>query len=349
MNEDLKLFRVALSGDFLNEDGSPAYPDIDLNYLNSEKNIDWKIINTSSEIKAQELEGFDALILLGHRFTKNSVPKNKRLSIIARFGVGYDSVDLEACNSNSIALVITPDGIRRPVAVSVIAFILSLTGNLLIKDKITRNGEWNKRSEYMGKGIVNKTLGFLGFGNIGAEVVKLAKVFDMNFIAHDPYIDKSKAENLGVKIVNIDTVFSQSDVLSINCALTKETKHIVNREKLSLMKKSSYLINTSRGPVVDQLALYDVLSSNKIAGAGLDVFEKEPPDLNDKILSLDNVILSPHSLCWTDEMFNRCGKDDIDAVISVMKGKIPKNIVNKEIINDRLWNEKLQNYGKQYK
>ena len=343
------MFKVALSGDFLKEDGSLAYPDIDLNQLTKKKNIEWKIVNTSKEIKPEEIENYDALILLGHHFTKNSVPKNKRLSIIARFGVGYDSVDLNACNSNSIALIITPDGIRRPVAVSVIAFILSLTGNLLIKDKITRNGEWNKRSEYMGKGIVNKTLGFLGFGNIGAEVVKLAKVFDMKFIAYDPYIDKSKAENLGVKIVSLNEVFSHSDILSINCALTKETKHIVNEENLSLMKKNSYLINTSRGPVVDQSALYDVLSSKKIAGAGLDVFEKEPPDLKEKILSLDNVILAPHSLCWTDEMFYRCGKDDIDAVINVMKGETPKNIVNKEILNDSFWKEKLISYAKKYK
>ena len=110
------------------------------------------------------------------------------------------------------------------------------------------------------------------------------------------------------------------------------------------MKKTSYLINTSRGPVVDQEALYDCLASNKIAGAGLDVFEKEPPDTNDKILKLDNVILAPHSLCWTDQMFNRCGADDIQAAIDVMNGKIPKNIVNKEILNNNTWLKKLENY-----
>ena len=143
------------------------------------------------------------MILLGHRFTKNSVPKDKKLSVISRFGVGYDSVDLDACNDNSIALVITPDGIRRPVAVSVMAFILSLTGNMFIKDKITRNGEWDSRSEYMGKGIVDKTLGFIGFGNIGAEIVNLAKVFDMNFIAYDPYADK---KNINIYRVNSDAI-----------------------------------------------------------------------------------------------------------------------------------------------
>ena len=125
------MFKVALSGDFLKDDGTFAYPDIDLNLLNH-KNIEWKIIDTSPEIKSEELEGYDALILLGHRFTKNSVPKDKKLSVISRFGVGYDSVDLDACNDNSIALVITPDGIRRPVAVSVMAFILSLTGNMFM-------------------------------------------------------------------------------------------------------------------------------------------------------------------------------------------------------------------------
>ena len=221
------MFRVALSGDLLNEDGSIAYPDIDLNLLNN-KNLEWEIVNTSKEIKAEELEDFDALILLGHRFTKKSVPKNNRLSIIARFGVGYDSVDLEACNSNSIALVITPDGIRRPVAVSVMAFILSLTGNMLTKDRITRNGKWNSRSEHMGKGLVGKKLGFIGFGNIGGEVIKLAKAFDMSFLAYDPYADKQKLESLEVKLEDINTVFKESDIISVNCALTDETKHIVS-------------------------------------------------------------------------------------------------------------------------
>ena len=338
------MYRVAISGDFLKKDGSLVFPDVDLSPLKNQKNLEWKIIDSSNEIKSEELENFDALILLGHRFTKDSAPKDGRLSVIARFGVGYDSVDLETCNNNSIALVITPDGIRRPVAVSVIAFMLSLTGNMLIKDKLTRNGLWNKRTEHMGTGIVNKTLGFLGFGNIGAEVVRLSLPFDMNFIAYDPYINKELAEELNVKIVDINALFSESDIVSVNCSLNDETRHIVNKDKLSLMKKTSYLINTSRGPVVDQEALYDCLASNKIAGAGLDVFEKEPPDTNDKILKLDNVILAPHSLCWTDQMFNRSGADDIQASIDVMNGKIPKNIVNKEILNNNTWLKKLENY-----
>tara|TARA_Y100000746_G_scaffold218096_1_gene214373 strand:- start:347 stop:1015 length:669 start_codon:yes stop_codon:yes gene_type:complete len=219
---------------------------------------------------------------------------------------------------------------------------------MFIKDKITRNGEWDSRSEYMGKGIVDKTLGFIGFGNIGAEIVKLAKVFDMNFIAYDPYADKKKLEDLGVKVCEINEVFKNADILSINCALTDETRHIVNEERLSLMKKSSYLINTSRGPVVDQNALYNILSENKIAGAGLDVFETEPLEMDDKILKLDNTILAPHSLCWTDQMFYQCGKDDIDAAKDVMEGKIPKNIVNKEILKNENWIAKLQSYEKKY-
>jgi len=341
------MFRVALSGDVLNKDGSIAYPDIDLKLLNN-KNLEWEIVNTSKEIEAEELEGFDALILLGHRFTKKSVPKNKRLSIIARFGVGYDSVDLEACNSNSIALVITPDGIRRPVAVSVMAFILSLTGNMLTKDRITRSGKWNSRSKHMGTGLIGKKLGFIGFGNIGGEVIKLAKAFDMSFLAYDPYADKQKLESLKVKLVDINTVFKESDIISVNCALTDETKHIVNAEKISMMKNTSYLINTSRGLVVDQKALYNALILKKIAGAGLDVFEKEPPDIDDEILKLDNVILAPHSLCWTDEMFYQCGRDDIEAVKNVMIGQEPKNIVNKEILKDQIWLDKLLNYKRKY-
>ena len=192
-----------------------------------------------------------------------SFPKDGRLAVIARFGVGYDNVDLKACSDHNCALAITPDGVRRPVAVSVITFMLALTGKLLIKDKLTREGPkgWAKRNDHMGVGLVGKTLGQLGIGNIGAEVFRMAKPFDMKFIAHDPYANKKVAKELGIRLCQLEELFLESDVLSVSCPLTEETHHIVNAERLALMKPTAYLINTARGPVVDQAALTKVLEA----------------------------------------------------------------------------------------
>jgi D-3-phosphoglycerate dehydrogenase len=299
-------FRVALSGDFKKADGSPTYPDFDLGPLRSAPGVEMVFIDSASPIKAEQLEDFDALILLAHRFGRESVPKSGRLSVIARFGVGYDTVDVDACTDADIPLVITPDGVRRPVAVSIITLLLALTGKVMIKDKLTREAAagFAKRSDHMGVGLVGRTLGALGIGNIGAELFRLMKPFDMKFIAHDPYADKAVAQELGIELVSLEDLFRRSDVLSVSCPLTPDTRHIVNAERLALMKPTAYIINTARGPIIDQKALTEVLQKRKIAGAGLDVLEAEPPDPNDPILKLDNVILAqPMSArCSTSSM-----------------------------------------------
>ncbi len=154
-------------------------------------------------LRGDQLEDFDALILLTHRFALESVPKSGRLSVVARFGVGYDTVDVAACTKGDIALCITPDGVRRPVAVSIITFILALTGKLMVKDKLARQGAagFAARGDHMGVGLVGKTLGSLGVGNIGAEMFRMAKPFDMKFIAHDPFADPKVAAEIGIELV----------------------------------------------------------------------------------------------------------------------------------------------------
>ncbi len=148
-------------------------------------------LDNANPLRADQLEDVDALILLAHRFDATSVPKSGRLAVVARFGVGYDTVDVEACTKAGIALVITPDGVRRPVAVSIITLMLALTGKLMVKDRLTREAAagFAKRSDHMGVGLVGRTLGSLGIGNIGAELFRLVKPFDMQFIAHDPFAD----------------------------------------------------------------------------------------------------------------------------------------------------------------
>ena len=345
----MSAYRVALSSDFINGDGSPAFPMFDLEPL-SAPDIECEYLTCTNEIDAEEIADFDALILLGHRFTAASVPANGRLATVARFGVGYDTVDVDACTNNAIALVITPDGVRRPVAVSVIAFMLALTGNMLIKDRIARQGAagWATRSDYMGVGLVGKTLGILGFGNIGAEIVKLARVFDMRFIACDPFADPARLKQQGVEPVQLEELFRRADVLSVNCLLSDETRHIVNAERLALMKPGACLINTSRGPVVDEQALVNALDSGVLSGAGLDVFEQEPTPADNPLFRHQNVIAAPHALCWTDECFAGNGAADVRAVLAAMQGRQPDGIVNKEVTQNRDWLDKLARFKTRY-
>ena len=354
-------FRVALSSDFRKEDGTPTFPDFDLSPLYSAPNVEVTFLDDSNRmlsggfeanrpLQAEQLEDFDALILLIHRFEQMSVPKSRRLSVVARFGVGYDTVSVPACTEGDVALCITPDGVRRPVAVSIITLMLALTGKLFLKDKLTRMGPggFAVKGRHMGVGLVGKTLGSLGVGNIGAEMFRLTKAFDMKFIAHDPFVDPKLAAASGIELVSLEDVFARSDILTVNCPLTPETKHIVNAQRLGLMKNSAYFINTSRGPIVDQKALTDALANNRIAGAGLDVFEVEPTDPDDPLLKLDNVILAPHALCWTDQCFAGIGAADIRAVLDVHRGLVPRGVVNADVLHRPKFKAKLTDYAERF-
>jgi D-3-phosphoglycerate dehydrogenase len=347
----MSKFRVALSGDFVRADGQPTFPMFDLSPLRDDPTIDvGYVAAVDGVMPAAGLAGYDALILLMPKFNKSSIPADGRLAIVARFGVGYDSVDVAACSEAGIALAITPDGVRRPVAVAIITFILALAGKMMIKDQLTRQGQtgFAKKTDHMGVGLVGRTLGSVGIGNIGAEMFRLAKPLDMKFIAHDPFADRKVADSLGVKLVDLETVFREADFVTVNCPLMPETTHLVNAERLALMKPTAYLINTARGPIVDQKALTKVLQERRIAGAGLDVLDPEPPPADDPILKLDNVILAPHALCWTDQCFAGIGASDVKAVIEVMQGRDPAGIVNKQVLATPAWRKRLEEYRDQF-
>ena len=343
-------FRVAISGDFRKPDGTPTFVDFDLEPLRRAPNVEMAYLDSASPLRGDQLETFDALILLAHRFAPESVPRSGRLAVIARFGVGYDTVDVPACTGNDIALVITPDGVRRPVAVSIITFMLALTGKLMAKDRLVRLGPpgFAARGEHMGVGLVGRTLGSLGVGNIGAEMFRMARPFDMRFIAHDPYADAKVAAELGIELVGLEDLFARADVLAVNCPLTPDTRHIVNAERLALMKPTAYFINTARGPIVDQAALTKVLQNRKIAGAGLDVFEQEPTDPGDPLFDLDNVIVAPHALCWTDQCFAGNGAADVKAVLDVQKGLVPRGLVNRDVLEQSGFKKKLESLARRF-
>lgn len=340
-------FRVALSGDFFDEAGNPAFPEFDLAPLRERDDLELVVLEGGDEIAAEQVADVDALILLMPRVTERTLAGNPRLAMVARFGVGYDTVDVGACTEKDVALVITPDGVRRPVAVSILTLMLALTGKLMVKDRLTRLGPegFAARRGHMGVGLVGRTLGSIGIGNIGAELFRLARPLDMEHIAHDPYADRAVAQDLGIELVGLEELFRRADVLCVNCPLSESTHHLVNAERLSLMKPSAYLINTARGPIVDQAALTEVLVAGRIAGAGLDVLEQEPPDPADPILKLDNVILTPHALCWTDQCFAGNGAADVQAALDLKAGQVPRGVVNREVLERPGWRDKLRRFG----
>jgi D-3-phosphoglycerate dehydrogenase len=216
----------------------------------------------------------------------------------------------------------------------------------MVKDRLTRDGPpgWAQKTDHMGVGLVGKTLGSVGIGNIGAEMFRMAKPLDMKFIAHDPFANAEVARSLGIELVDLETVFRRSDFVTVNCPLMESTRHLVNGERLALMKPSAFLINTARGPIVDQKALTKVLQERRIAGAGLDVLEKEPPDADDPILKLENVIFAPHALCWTDQCFAGIGASDVRAVLEVAQGRDPAGVVNKAVLASSAWRKRMEKF-----
>jgi phosphoglycerate dehydrogenase-like enzyme len=285
-------------------------------------------------LAADELRDFDALILAGESLKATSLPGNGRLGVVARFGVGYDKVDVDACTHADVALTIAPDAVRRPVAVAAVTLILALAGRVLIKDRLTREGPagFARRTDHMGVGLVGRTLASIGLGNIGAEMFRLMQPFGMRHIAHDPYADPATARAVGATLVDVDTAFREADFLALHCPLTELTRHLVNASRLATMKPAAFLVNTARGQVVDQPALEAALAEGRIAGAGLDVLDPEPAPAGSRILSLDNVILAPHALSWTDQGFAAIGDACLDAVAHVSRGAVPRNVVNRAVL-----------------
>ena len=339
-----QTFRVGVTRDFLKSDGTLGFGDIGLHLLD-EGGVEWEFLaEDTPTLRPDQVQDYNALLVLAPTVADTTLEGAERLSIIARFGVGYDTVDVAACTQNGVMLTITPDGVRRPVAAAVMTFVLALSHKLLIKDRLIRAGGWEDKLDYMGMGVTGRTLGVVGLGNTGREVFLLAQPFGMRHLAYDPYVTSVEAAT-GVELVDLETLLSTSDFVCICCALTPETHHLINAERLSLMKETAYLINTARGPIVDQAALTVALREGSIQGAGLDVFEQEPIDPNDRILTLDNVIVTPHAICWTDECFLGNGQSACKSILKVAAGEIPDNVVNRDVLADPHLQAQLSRYG----
>jgi len=295
---------------------------------------------------AEALNEFDALFALGLRITRESLREVDRLALVARWGVGYDMIDVPALTEAGIALAITPNAVKRPVAEAVLTFIFALSKDLREQDRATRSGKWRGSLRRLGSGIAGKALGSVGLGNIAREMFGIAQSLGFGrFMAFDPYADAAAARALGVELAPLEQVLRQSDYVAINTLLNDSTRGMIGEPQLRLMKHTAFLINTARGAIVNQPALTRALQEKWIAGAGIDVFEKEPVDPNDPLLSLDNVILSPHGLAWTEEIVRDNGLEACDHILSVARGEQPEGLVNREVADHPAFRRKLKRYA----
>ena len=322
-----KPFRVGVTSDILDSRGEPAFGREPLKALDA---VQWEWLPRGlREITAEHAAGFDALYVNSPRVPAAAVARSDlRLKLISRHGVGYDSVDVDAMTKAGVLVANTPNAVPRPVATIALTFVLALAHRLMAKDRITRAGRWAERLEHMGTGLTGRTLGVVGAGRIGKELLRMARTFDLKLLAADPYAEPLELEYIGARPVPLAELMAQSDFVALTCLLNEETRGLVGAREIALMKPGAFLINVARGPVVDEKALYQALAARRIAGAGLDVFEEEPTPADNPILKLDNVIVSPHALCWTDELFGNIARTAIGAVLAVHNGRRPEFLVN---------------------
>jgi D-3-phosphoglycerate dehydrogenase len=342
----MQKLRVAFTHVFFRADGTPAWPDYDIRTLKEHGRIEIKVLPHAAALKAGDLADVDVLVTsTGEtKVGRDSLTESNRLALIARAGAGYDDVDIAACTAAGIAVAIASEAVRRPTAVATVTLILAITTRLFQKHQVTLAGprDWSRLSELRSLDLEGRTLGLIGFGSIGSEVARLMAPFGMHIIAHDPVVAAHDAARLGVRLVDLETLLRQSDVVSLHVTLNEGSRHLVNAERLRLMKPSAFLINASRGKVVDQTALTECLRSRSIAGAALDVLDEEPPAANDPLLKLDNVMLSAHALAWTDRLDGRLAATNTRAILALMEGREPAGVVNPEVLKSAAWRQKLE-------
>jgi phosphoglycerate dehydrogenase-like enzyme len=342
MNE----FRVGFSADFLNESRRLVFPDIGLALLENIKGLSYEFMATYQPVYGpDQLAGYDVVISGKPRVAMESLADAHRLAAIGRCGVGYDNVDLAACTDMDIAVYITPAGVTRPMAESIVLLVLALSHNLVNKDRLVRRGQWLEASHHLGREPRGRIIGTIGLGNIARDAVRLLKVFNpARILAYDPQVAVEEGERLGAEMVSMEDLLKLSDYVLINCPLNESTRGLIGERELRAMKPDAVLVNTARGPIVNERALIRALQEGWIRGAALDVFEKEPIESDNPLLTMENVILTSHSVGWTEELFRDMGRIDCEGALAIRRGIVPDNVVNQAVLSRPGFQEKLRRY-----
>ena len=338
----MKAFKVALTADFYDATGAPKYREIGLSVFAEHRHIEHTVFTEHrKEITPEQIGDAQGVIVLTPAVTVETVSKPDNLLVLARFGVGYDAVNVPACTAANVLVTITTGAVDRSVAEATVCWLLALDHHLRTKDNLVRTGRWEDRSKYMGRELRERTLGIIGLGEIGRKVVELLRGFGMNQpLAFDPFVTASVAEAVGVRLVELSELLKQADYVSIHCPLNDKTLGLIGARELALMKPDACLVNTARGGIVDEEALYQALKDHRLAGAALDCFAEEPVIKPSRFADLENVLLAPHSIAWTNEVFRDIGRAACQVMVDLSLGRKPGGVLNPELFDRAAFQEK---------
>jgi len=274
------------------------------------------------------IKDYDALLVRSEtKVTKDIIAVANKLKVIGRAGVGVDNVDVEAASKKGIIVMNTPGGNTISTAEQTMTLLLSMARNLPQAVASLKGGNWD-RKKFTGTEVFSKTLGVVGLGRIGTEVAKRANSFGMKVIAFDPYLTKEKAEQLNIELVELEELFKQADFITVHTPLTEDTKHLISDKQFAMMKNGVRVINCARGGIIDEQALIKAIESKKVVAAALDVYEKEPPDMNNPLIKMDCVVTAPHLGAATEEAQLNVSFDIAKQVADVLLGRGVRNAVN---------------------
>ena len=277
--------------------------------------------DTSEEIAAKVREfNPDGLIVRQGKITKTVFDSAENLKVICKHGVGVDNIDIDEATKKGIPVMITVQANFESVAEHTLALVLSLLRKIPKQDRELRQGIFNK-VHYDGEELFNKTIGFVGFGRIGRRLAELLQPFKTKLLVYDPYLKANSIPDNVNRINDLESIFKNADIISMHCALTPETKGLVNKDRIDLMKNSAFIINTSRGAVINEYDLTQALVEKRIAGAALDTFQNEPPDNNNPLFKLDNVIVTSHVGGASNNSLRNMGVGAVNNVLDVLRGK----------------------------
>lgn len=279
-----------------------------------------------------QAQGCSAILIRSAKITAKVMDRIPTLKVVAKHGIGVDNIDVQYAAGRGILVVNAPFSNINAVAEHTVALLLAASKQLVSMDRMTHAGGFKKRTQFVTCELAGKTVGLLGLGRISSLVAKKLSGFDVKILAYDPYVTRERAAELGVTLADMDTVLKESRFVSVHTPLTPETRGLVGKEALAKMRGDAWLINASRGPVVDESALVEALKSREIAGAALDVFEQEPPADDNPLFTMDNVILSPHNAALSDNALRAMAMDSAQGITDYLLGRRPRFPVNAEVL-----------------
>lgn len=325
--------RIGLTADLFDASGAPIFGTAALALLDGH-GFSWdRLPPDGGVLDAGILSAYDALFVGAAKVSETALAgEGGRLRVIARNGVGYDALDLDALTRRGILVTNTPLAVRYPVATTALAFLLALSLKLPQRVRMVREGRFGERGNMLGIGLPGRTVGIVGLGGIGLEIVRQLQPHGVRILGADPVRTPAELAGTGVELVPLAELLAQSDFVVIACLLDTSTFHLIDAERLALMKPTAFLINVARGAIVEEAALIAALQAGTIAGAGIDVFESEPVAADNPLLAMENVIPTPHSLCWTDTFMAEVGRTAIESIVDVLEGRLPRHIVNRAAV-----------------